>query len=384
MMPSFKRLALALTLAVPLAAWADITVGINLSTTGPAAAIGIQSNNAIRLWPKTLGGQPARYVVLDDGTDVSRAVRNLRKLTSEDKVDVIVGPNTTAAALAGLDVLQETSTPMLALAASAAIVEPQSDPKRHWAFKMPQNDDVMAEVLVEHMQKHGIKTVAFIGFSDSYGDSWWKEFSRVAKDKVNVVGEERFQRTDPSVMGQVLKTMALKPDAVLIAGSGTPAALPQTTLKDRGYSGVIYQTHGIGTLEFLQVGGKGVNGTLFPTGPGVVARQLPDSHPVKKVAVEFADQYEAQYGPNTLTQFAGDAYGAWRVLDAAATCVLATGVKPGTEAFRVALRDAMASTKELVVPNGVLNITTENHQGFDERSRVMGEIRDGKFMYAPQ
>ncbi|RYF54774.1 MAG: ABC transporter substrate-binding protein, partial [Comamonadaceae bacterium] len=259
MMPSFKRLALALTLAVPLAAWADITVGINLSTTGPAAAIGIQSNNAIRLWPKTLGGQPARYVVLDDGTDVSRAVRNLRKLTSEDKVDVIVGPNTTAAALAGLDVLQETSTPMLALAASAAIVEPQSDPKRHWAFKMPQNDDVMAEVLVEHMQKHGIKTVAFIGFSDSYGDSWWKEFSRVAQGKVNVVGEERFQRTDPSVMGQVLKTMALKPDAVLIAGSGTPAALPQTTLKDRGYSGVIYQTHGIGTLEFLQVGGKGVN-----------------------------------------------------------------------------------------------------------------------------
>ncbi|RYH15112.1 MAG: branched-chain amino acid ABC transporter substrate-binding protein, partial [Alcaligenaceae bacterium] len=123
---------------------------------------------------------------------------------------------------------------------------------------------------------------------------------------------------------------------------------------------------------------------LFPTGPGVVARQLPDSHPVKKVAVEFADQYEAQYGPNTLTQFAGDAYGAWRVLDAAATRVLATGVKPGTEAFRVALRDAMASTKELVVPNGVLNITTENHQGFDERSRVMGEIRDGKFMYAPQ
>ncbi len=384
MMPLFKRLALALSFLAPAVAWADITVGINLSTTGPAAAIGIQSNNAIRLWPKTLGGQPARYVVLDDGTDVSRAVRNFRKLTSEDKVDAIVGPNTTAAALAGLDVLQETSTPMLALAASAVIVEPQSDPKRQWAFKMPQNDDVMAQVIVEHMQKAGIKTVAFIGFSDSYGDSWWKEFSRMAQGKIQIVAEERFQRTDPSVMGQVLKAMAPKPDAVLIAGSGTPAAMPQTTLKERGYTGTIYQTHGIGTLEFLQVGGKGVEGTLFPTGPGVVARQLPDTHPVKKVAVDFANVYEAQYGPNTLTQFAGDAYGAWSVLDSAAQRALQTGAKPGTEAFRVAMRDALASTKELVVPNGVLNITPENHQGFDDRSRVMGEIRDGKFTYAPQ
>jgi len=384
MKPSIKRLAMALALSMPLTALADITIGVALSTTGPAASIGIQSNNAIRLWPATLGGQPAKYVILDDGTDVSRAVQNMRKFTSEDKVDAIVGPNTTASALAALDVLQETKTPMLALAASAVIVQPQSDEKKTWAFKMPQNDDVMAEVLVEHMVKHGVKNVAFIGFSDSYGDSWWKEFSRVAGDRVKIVSNERFQRTDPSVMGQVLKTIAAKPDAVLIAGSGTPAALPQKTLKDRGFTGTIYQTHGIGTLEFLKIGGKDVEGTLFPTGPGVVARQLPDSHPVKQVAVAFADKYEAQYGPDTLTQFAGDAYGAWFVLDSAVRRALETGAKPGTEAFRTAVRDAMANTKELVVPNGVLNITAENHQGFDDRSRVMGEIKDGKFRYAAQ
>lgn len=379
-----KCIALAFALLTPFAAWSEVTIGIDLSTTGPAAAIGIQSNNAIRLWPKTLGGQPARYVVLDDGTDVSRAVRNMRKFTSEENVDAIVGPNITAAALATLDVLQETGTPMLALAASAVIVEPQSDAKRHWAFKMPQNDDLMAEALVEHMHAHGVKTVAFIGFADSYGDSWWKEFSRVADGRVKIVADERFQRTDPSVVGQVLKTMAAKPDAVLIAGAGTPAALPQKTLKERGYKGQIYQTHGIGTLEFLQVGGPDVEGTLFPTGPGVVARQLPDSHPVKKVAVAFADKYEAQYGANTLTQFAGDAYGAWFVLDGAVTQALASGAKPGTPAFRTALRDAMANTRELIVPNGVLNITPENHQGFDGRSRVMGEIKGGKFTYATQ
>ncbi|OZI44603.1 branched-chain amino acid ABC transporter substrate-binding protein [Bordetella genomosp. 5] len=378
--------AAAMILATTMAgsAAAEIVIGVDVSTTGPAAAIGIQTNNAIRLWPATLGGQPARYVVLDDGTDVSRAVKNIRKLTAEDKVDAIVGPNITASALAALDVLAETGTPMVALAASAVIVEPASDPKRAWAFKMPQNDSLMASAIVEDMKKKGYRNVAFIGFADSYGDSWWKEFDAIAGKDLKVVAQERFQRTDASVMGQVLKVMAAKPDAVLIAGSGTPAALPQKTLHERGYKGAIYQTHGIGTLEFLQVGGKDVEGTLFPTGPGVVARELPDSNPVKPVALAFADKYEAQYGANTLTQFAGDAYGAWMLLDSAVTRALKTGAKPGTPEFRKALRDALENTRDLIVPNGVLNISAQNHQGFDERARVMGVVRDGKFGYAGQ
>ena len=378
--------AAALILATTMAgsAAAEIVIGVDVSTTGPAAAIGIQTNNAIRLWPATLGGQPARYVVLDDGTDVSRAVKNIRKLTAEDKVDAIVGPNITASALAALDVLAETGTPMVALAASAVIVEPASDPKRAWAFKMPQNDSLMASAIVEDMKKKGYRNVAFIGFADSYGDSWWKEFDAIAGKDLKVVAQERFQRTDASVMGQVLKVMAAKPDAVLIAGSGTPAALPQKTLHERGYKGAIYQTHGIGTLEFLQVGGKDVEGTLFPTGPGVVARELPDSNPVKPVALAFADKYEAQYGANTLTQFAGDAYGAWMLLDSAVTRALKSGAKPGTPEFRKALRDALENTRDLIVPNGVLNISAQNHQGFDERARVMGVVRDGKFGYAGQ
>ena len=385
-MPTFSFRLAALTIAVaPLLSWsaqAEVVIGVDISSTGPAAAIGIQTNNAVRLWPATLGGEPARYVALDDGTDVSRAVKNFRKLTSEDKVDAIVGPNITASALAGLDVLAETGTPMVALAASAVIVEPADDPKRRWAFKMPQNDSLMASALVEDMRNKGIKNVAFIGFAGSYGDSWWTEFNKAASKDINIVAQERFQRTDASVMGQVLKAMAAKPDAILIAGSGTPAALPQKTLVERGYKGPIYQTHGIGTLEFLQVGGKDVEGTLFPTGPGVVARELPDSNPVKSVAVAFADKYEAQHGAHSLTQFAGDAYGAWMLLDSAVGRALKTGAKPGTPEFRATLRDALENTRDLVVPNGVLNISKTDHQGFDDRARVMGVIRDGRFSYA--
>lgn len=361
---------------------ADIVVGINLSSTGPAAAIGIQTQNAITLWPNTLGGEKARYIILDDSTDVSKSVKNARKLTLEDKVDLLVGPNLTASALAILDVLKETETPMIALAASAAIVEPLSDPARQWVFKMPQNDSLMAQVLVDEMVKKGFTKIGFIGYADSYGENWLNEFSKLAKDKIEIIVRESYQRTDTTVVGQVMKMISAQPQAILIAGSGTPAVLPERTLKERGYKGVIYQTHGIGTLEFLQVGGKAVEGTLFPTGPGVVAHGLPESNPVKKVALDFTQKYEAKYGSNSATQFAGDAYGAWMVADQAVARALQRGVKPGTVEFRRALRDEIEQTKELTVPNGVLNITKKDHQGFDHRAAVLGEIKDGKFQYA--
>lgn len=374
--------ALAATLAsAPVRA--DIRVGIDVSTTGPAASIGIPSKNTVLMWPQTLGGQKAHYIVLDDGSDPSAAVRNVRKFITEEKVDVIVGPNITPTALAALDAVAEGETPMVALAASASIIEPQTDAKRRWAFKMPQNDSQMATVLTEYMSNNGVRTVGFISFNDAYGESWWREFSRLAEvRKLQVVANERFSRNDTSVTGQVLKLMAANPDAILIAGAGTPSVLPQKTLGERGYKGKVFQTHGIATWEFLRMGGRDVEGTLFPTGPVVVARQLPDSHPVKKVAVDFVTRYEAKFGPNTVTQFAGDAWGAWQLLDDAAGRALKTGAQPGTKEFRHAMRAALETTTNLTVPNGVLNLSPKDHQGFDQRSRVMGVIRGGKFAYA--
>jgi len=367
--------------AVAPSAFAQIKVGVTISTTGPAAAIGAPTRNAMLLWPKEVAGQKVEYIILDDASDTTNAVRNLRKLTAEEKVDIIVGPNTTPNALAMLDPLAESQTPMVALAASSSIVEPQ-DARRAWAFKMPQNDTHMTTILTQHMADNGIRTVAFIGFADAYGEGWWREFSKLAElRKLKIVANERFARTDTSVTGQVLKIMAAKPDAVLVAGSATPAVLPQKTLVERGYQGRIYQTHGIGTLEFLKVGGKDVEGTFFPTGPAVVAKQLPANNPVRKVALDFTQRYEAAYGEGTVTQFAADAWGAWMLIANAVPQALKTA-KPGTVEFRAALRAALENTRELTVPQGVINMNARDHVGLDQRSRVMGRIQGNRFTYA--
>jgi len=382
--PSARRLAVGSTLLLALAAvpaLAQIKIGVNISTTGPAAAIGAPTKNAMLLWPKEIAGQKVEYVILDDASDATNAVKNVRKLTAEQKVDVIVGPNTTPNALAMLDVVAETRTPMIALAASAAIVEPAGG-KRAWAFKMPQNDSHMATILTQHMADHGVKKVAFIGFNDAYGEGWWREFSKLAElRKIDIVASERYARTDTSVTGPILKIMATRPDAVLIAASATPAVLPQKTLVERGYKGRIYQTHGIGTLEFLKVGGKDVEGTFFPTGPAVVARQLPAANPVRKTALAFTDRYEAAYGKDTMTQFAADAWGAYMLIANAVPQALKAG-QPGSAQFRSALRDAIEQTRELTVPQGVINMSAKDHVGLDQRSRVMGQIRNNRFAYA--
>lgn len=365
--------------AVP--AFAQIKIGVTISTTGPAAAIGIPSKNAMLLWPKEIAGQKIQYVLLDDGSDASNAVRNARKLTAEERVDVIVGPNTTPNALALIEIAAEAETPMITLAASSVIVEPM-DAKRAWVFKMPQNDSHMATILTQHMADNGVRTVGFIGFADAYGEGWWREFSKLAElRKISVVASERYVRSDTSVTGQALKLIAAKPDAVLVAGSATPAVLPQKTLVERGYQGRIYQTHGIGTLEFLKVGGKDVEGTFFPTGPAVVARQLPDGNPVKQAGLDFTRRYEAAYGSDTMTQFAADAWGAYLLIANAVPQALKSG-KPGSRQFRAALRDALESTKNLVVPQGVINMNPKDHVGLDQRSRVMGRIQGNKFTYA--
>ncbi|MBS1145532.1 MAG: amino acid/amide transporter substrate-binding protein, family [Proteobacteria bacterium] len=371
-----KTLIAALLSTLASAALADINVGVTLSATGPAASLGIPEKNTIDLLPKTIAGQKVNYIVLDDASDTTTAVKNARKLVSESNVDLIIGSTTTPNSLAMVDVAAETETPMIAMAASARIVEPM-DAKRKWVFKTPQNDAQMSTAIVEHMTNNNVKTVAYIGFSDAYGEGWWNEFSKLAEvRKIKLVGNERFNRTDTSVTGQVLKVLSAKPDAVLIGGAGTPAALPQKSLKEKGFKGLIYQTHGVANNDFLRVCGKDCEGTVLPTGPILVAAQLPADNPVKKSAMEYLTKYEAANGKGSVSAFGGYAWDAGVLLANAAPVALKRA-KPGSKEFRAALRDALEATKNVPGAHGVFNMSANDHLGLDQRARVMVTIQNG-------
>lgn len=359
-------------------AWAQIKVGVVVSATGPAASLGIPEKNTFALMPKEIGGKTIEYIVLDDASDTTTAVKNIRKLIFDEKVDLVIGSTVTPNSLAMIDVAAESETPMVSMAASAAIVSPV-DAKRRWVFKTPQNDSHMSTAITGHMVDRRVKTVGFIGFADAYGEGWFREFSKLAELRgLNLVANERFARTDTSVAGQVLKIMAANPDAILIAGSGTPAALPQKMLKDRGYKGQIYQTHGVANNDFLRVCGKDCEGLWLPAGPLLVAEQLANTNTVKRTAMHYKAAYEKVYGPGSVSTFGGHAWDAGLLVTNAIPTALKKG-QPGTKEFKHALRDALENTKELVVSHGIVNMSPTDHLGLDQRSRVMVQVVGGKW-----
>ena len=368
--------ALAASCAIQSAAAAELTVGFSICATGPAASLGIPTKNAVALLPATIAGVKVNWIVLDDATDPTTAVKNARKLTSESAVDVIVGSNSTPASLAMIDVAAESATPLVSLAAGKTIIAPM-DAKRRWIFKAPQNDELMAGAVVEHMVSKGVKRAAFIGFSDAYGEGWWNEFSKAAAAAgIQVVANERYARPDTSVGGQILKILAARPDAVLVGASGTPAALPQKTLVERGYKGLVYHTHGVATADFLRVGGKDVEGAFLPVGPAVVAAQLPPDHPSRAVGLDLFSRYEKAYGAGSFSAFASHAWDAGLLLEAAVPVALRKA-QPGTREFREALRAALEAIHELKASQGVYSLSPEDHQGLDRRARVMAQVQGG-------
>jgi branched-chain amino acid transport system substrate-binding protein len=380
-MTLWKKLALAATLAGAAMAQAqDINVGVVVSATGPAASLGIPERNTFALMPNSIGGKKVNYIILDDASDTTNAVSNTRKLITENKVDVIIGSTITPNSLAMIDVVAEARTPMISMAASARIVEPIDDKKR-WVFKTPQNDSMMAQAIIEHMAANNIKTVGFIGFADAYGEGWFQEFSKVADAKgIKLVVNERFSRTDTAVTGQALKIIGARPDAVLVAGSGTPAALPQKTLAERGYKGAMYQTHGVANADFLRVGGKDVEGTFLPAGPVLVADQLPDANPVKRTALNYIRLYEGAHGKGSVSTFGAHAWDAGALMAAAVPEALKKA-QPGTAEFRAAMRDALEGLKNVAGAHGVFSMSNRDHVGLDQRAVVMVKIENGTWKY---
>jgi branched-chain amino acid transport system substrate-binding protein len=365
--------AAALMFALP--AMADVNIGVSLALTGPGSGLGIPMNNEFKLWPKEIAGEKINLIILDDATDPGKGVSNVRRFVTEDKVDMIIGSCITATSAAMAPVSEEAKT--LQLSAAPVGVPPGKD---HWLFRLPQGFNVMAHPIVEHMKKTGVKTLGFLGYTDAYGELWLKEITKQAEAAgIKLIATERFARTDTSVTPQALKLNAANPDAILVVASGSGAAMPQMGLVERGYKGKIYQTHAAATPDLVRIGGKDVEGSFVVSGPAVIAEQLPESHPSKKLAVDFVTKYEAAMGKGSRNQFAAHAYDAEIVLEKVLPVALKKA-KPGTPEFRAALRDAVETMGRTVFSHGVMNWTQADHWGYTDETGVLLKVVDGKFV----
>jgi branched-chain amino acid transport system substrate-binding protein len=373
--------AIAAALALPGSpAWAqtnEIVIGITVVTTGPAAALGIPERNSLEFVAKEIGGVPLKVIVLDDGGDPTMATTNARRFVTESKADIIMGSSTTPPTIAVSTVANEAGIPHFGLAPF-----PINEARMKWSVAMPQPIPIMGKVLYEHMRAHAIKTVGYIGYSDSYGDLWVNDFKAQAVPMgMTMVDEERFARTDTSVTGQVLKLVAANPDAILVGASGTAAGLPQTALRERGYKGLIYQTHGAASMDFIRIAGPAAEGVLMVSGPVMDPEDQPDSALTKKPGLALNKAYEAKYGAHSRSQFAGHSYDAFLILERVVPVALKKA-KPGTPEFREAIRQALLTERDIAASQGVYNFTEKDRYGLDDRSRILLTVKDGKYVLA--
>ena len=376
-----SAVAIATAIALPgfkaAAETNEITIGISIVTTGPAAALGIPERNALEFVPKEIAGHPLKLIVLDDAGDPTTATTNARRFVTESKADIIMGSSNTPATIAVSNVANEAGIPHFGLAPF-----PITPERAKWSVAMPQPIPIMGKVLYEHMKAHNVKTVGYIGYSDSYGDLWFNDFKAQGVPMgMTIVDEERFARPDTSVTGQVLKLVAANPDAILVGASGTAAGLPQSELRERGYKGLIYQTHGAASMDFVRIAGKSAEGVIMASGPVMDPEDQPDSALTKKPGLALNTAYEAKYGANSRSQFAGHGYDAFLVLERIIPVALKTA-KPGTPEFREAIRNALLTEREIAASQGVYNFTEKDRYGLDDRSRIVLTVKDGKYVLA--
>jgi branched-chain amino acid transport system substrate-binding protein len=381
-MKHLVRLAAGASFALGLATAAtaaDLKVGLVTALSGPASSIGIPYSKGMQAalaYKPEIAGRKVQLIVLDDASDPANAARNARKLIEEDKVDVLIGSAGVPSSMAMAAVSRESKVPMIALTPIGL-----AGPEGAWVVAIPQPTDIMVNAVIAQMKKAGDKTVAYIGFSDAWGDLVYNALVKGTQGTdIKIVTNERYARPDTSVSGQVLKIIAAHPDAVMTGGSGTPGALPYLELAKRGYKGHLYGNHGLINPDFVRVAGDSAQGMIASTGPVVVADQLPAGNPIRKMSEDFRAAYLKVNGAPSTDAFSAYAFDAWLVFADAATRALATKAEPGTPAFREALHDAITSTREVVGTHGVYNFHPDSRYGVDDRAREVVRLDHGKWM----
>ena len=359
---------------------AQISVGFVTGQTGPGASIGIPYSRGIAAamaYLDSIEGHKIRLVQIDDGNDPSASTRSARKLVEEEKVDVLFGTAGVPGTVAMAAVAAEQKVPLIGI--SPLPPTAGKGDGGFWAISIPQPPPLMVAAVVGQMKKAGVKSVGYIGFSDAWGDLVYGALSKTTEPNgIKILTDERYARPDTSVTAQTLKIMAAQPDAVMTGGSGTPGALPFIALRERGYKGPIYGTHALINPDFIRVGGASVEGVLAPTGPVIVAEQLPDSNPVKKVGLEFRAAHLKANNVASTDAFSAYSFDGWLVFAEAAKRALKT-TPPGSPAFRSALRDELYRTKDLVGSHGVYTYGPDSNSGVDERARVIVTLEKGQW-----
>lgn len=372
---------IAILLALTGAAQAEIRIGAVLSVTGPAAYLGDPEKRTLEIYVADINakggvnGQQIALTIYDDAGNPNQARTFASRLIENDNVVALFGGTTTATALAVIPVAEAAKVPLINFAGAVQAVSPV----RRYVFKTPHTDLMACEKIFEDLRKRGLSRIAMISGLDAFGSSMRGQCRSVReKFGIEILHEESYSPGDIDMLAQLRAIKAKASgragvEAVVNPGFGQGPATVVRNFRQLGIDLPLYQSHGVGSRQYIELAGSAANGVRLPAAALLVADRLPERDPQKKILIDYKTTYERNTG-RAVSTFGGHAYDG--------LMILVEALKRANSTDKTSIRDAIETTRNFMGTGGMVNMSPTDHLGLDLSAMRMIEIVDGEWRLA--
>ncbi|MCX5896279.1 MAG: ABC transporter substrate-binding protein [Proteobacteria bacterium] len=367
-------LASVLSLCGIAVAQEPVKIGCLFDLSGPAGHIGTPSKYVAEMAVDRINkeggvnGRPVKLIYGDSESDAGKAALQAKRLIENEKVSALIGPTRTESAMAILNIVQKAGIPTVACVGGT----PPVDPVRKWVFKSPQKTVTAVERVYQYIQKQGIKKAAVITASDKFGEEGEKSLKALSgKYGITIVAEEKFDVTDSDMTVQLTKIKGTDAQALICWTIGPPGSIVAKNVRQLDYKIPLIQCHGLPDPKYLELAGSAAEGNMMPSTRLMVADQLSDTDPQKKLIQEFINEYEnvGKYGKvSTHSGYAWDAI-----------MIVVNAMRKAGSTNPEKVRDAIENTKNYIGISGIYTMSPADHCGLGVDSMVIITVKDGKW-----
>jgi branched-chain amino acid transport system substrate-binding protein len=349
-----------------------IKIGSFLGSTGPAAFLGDPEAKTLEFYVEKINaaggvlGRKLQLISYDTGGDAEKARTFAKRLIEQDKVDVLLGGSTTGETMSAIPLVEAAQIPFISFGGAVVVVEPV----KKWVFKTPHTDRMACEKIFIDMQSRKFSKIALISGPGGFDKSMRAECLKLNKKYgIDVVADETYGAGDTDMTAQLTKIKNTPGvQAVMNPGFGPGPAIVTKNYRQIGITVPLYQSHGVGTKEFIKLAGAAAEGVRLPAAALLVADNLPASDPQRSVVVSYKHEYEARFKSEVST-FGGHAYDG--------LMLMVEAIKKAGSTDKAKVRDALENIRGYMGTGGVVNMSASDHMGLDLTAFRMLEVKGG-------
>ncbi len=361
-----------------------IKLGAFFALSGPAAHIGTPTKLVADMVVDRINkggginGRPIELIIGDTESDPAKAASIAKKFIFSDKVAAIIGPTSTAEGMIVKKIVEEAKVPtFMTVGGDPVIMGGEKLGSFNYVFKSPQRSSTAVQKLFGYLQDKKLTKVGLLTASDAFGKDGLGWLEKLAPDfGITFVAKESFGPSDTDMTAQLTKIKNADPQALVVWTIGPAGAIVAKKKAQLGVKVPLFQCHGQPDPKYIELAGKASEGDRMPATKLMVAAQLPDSDPQKKVIQEFIHLYKDVYHYDNQFPINTHSGYAWDAIYIVTNAMKKAGTDPK------ALRNAIEQTQDYVGVSGIYNLTPEDHNGLGVDSMVMVQVKDGKFVLA--